>query len=177
MVGFDESGCYCNKRPDWAWIAQTVYFTLLFRASGRGSKVQEERFGDALHRMTAVTDRHSAYFALNFLDHQVCLAHLLRELQYLDELNPKQEWSRNVAALFREAIHTRNENPNAIIESYPNVSEAPIAITDCKTSYTNDCDSLPRFTFDYRRATRNTSVIPIHREGRIFDTSFDFTFN
>ena len=27
VVGFDESGCYCNKRLDWAWIAQTVYFT------------------------------------------------------------------------------------------------------------------------------------------------------
>lgn len=119
VVGFDESGCYCNKRLDWAWIAQTVYFTLLFRASGRGSKVLEERFGAALQRMIAVTDRHSAYFVLNFLDHQVCLAHLLRELQFLDELNPKQEWSRNVAALFREAIHTRNENPNAIIEKKP----------------------------------------------------------
>lgn len=35
VVGFDESGCYCNKRLDWAWIAQTVYFTLLFRADGK----------------------------------------------------------------------------------------------------------------------------------------------
>lgn len=60
---------------------------------------------------------------------------------------------------------------------YPNVSQDLIAITDCKQDYTNDHDSLPRFTFNYRRATRNTSVIPIHREGRIFDTSFDFTFN
>ena len=39
VVGFDESGLYCNKRLDWAWIAQTVYYTLLFRADGRGSKV------------------------------------------------------------------------------------------------------------------------------------------
>ena len=38
VVGFDESGCYCNKRLDWAWIAQTVYFTLVFRAEGRGSR-------------------------------------------------------------------------------------------------------------------------------------------
>ena len=39
VVGFDESGLYCNKRLDWAWIAQTVYYTLLFRTGGRGSKV------------------------------------------------------------------------------------------------------------------------------------------
>ncbi len=36
VVGFDESGLYCNKRLVWAWIAQTVYYTLLFRADGRG---------------------------------------------------------------------------------------------------------------------------------------------
>ena len=89
VVGFDESGCYCNKHLDWAWIAQTVYYTLLFRADGRSSKVLADKFGDSLERMTAVTDHHSAYFALHFLNHQVCLAHLLRELQYLSELNDK----------------------------------------------------------------------------------------
>ena len=85
VVGFEESGLYCNKRLDWAWIAQTVYYTLLFRADGRGTKVLADKFGDSLERMTAVTDRHSAYFALYFLNHQVCLVHLLRELQYLSE--------------------------------------------------------------------------------------------
>ncbi|MDE6765722.1 MAG: hypothetical protein K2J52_05335, partial [Duncaniella sp.] len=29
----------------------------------------EDRFGDSLERMTAVIDRHSAYFALHFLNH------------------------------------------------------------------------------------------------------------
>ena len=115
VVGFDESGCYCNKRLDWAWIAQTIYYTLLFRANGRSSKVLTEQFGDSLERMTAVTDRHSAYFALHFLNHQVCLAHLLRELQYLSELDTNQKWSEQVTNLFREAIHERNTNPTKII--------------------------------------------------------------
>ena len=116
VVSFDESGLYCNKRPDWTWIAQTVYYTLLFRADGRESKVLADRFGDSLERMTAVTDRHSAYFALRFLNHQVCLAHLLREQQYLSELNTEQEWSEKVASLFREAIHERNTNPDDVID-------------------------------------------------------------
>lgn len=119
VVGFDESGCYCNKRLDWAWIAQTVYYTLLFRAGGRGSKVLEDRFGDALERMVAVTDRHSAYFAINFLDHQVCLAHILRELQYLSELDCKQDWSEKVSSLLCEAIHKRNTNPGVVIDKKP----------------------------------------------------------
>jgi hypothetical protein len=116
VVGFDESGLYCNKRLDWAWITQTVYYTLLFRADGRGSKVLTDKFGDSLERMTAVTDRHSAYFTLHFLNHQVCLAHLLRELQYLSELNTGQDWSKKVTNLFREAIHERNTNPSNIID-------------------------------------------------------------
>ena len=115
VVGFDESGCYNNKKLDWAWIAQTAYVTLCFRATGRASKVLEDRFGDALKNMVAVTDRHSAYFVLDFLDHQVCLAHLLRELEYLTELDKEQEWSKQVADLLRKAIHERNTRPDEII--------------------------------------------------------------
>ena len=102
VVGFDESGLYCNKRLDWTWIAQTVYFTLLFHGSGRSHEELEKRFGSSLERMVAVTDRHSAYFVLNFLDHQVCVAHLLRELQYLNELDKEQQWSGKVEKLLQE---------------------------------------------------------------------------
>lgn len=100
VVGFDETGCYCNNRLDWAWIAQTVYFTFVFHGKSRKGQELEDRFGDSLERMIAVTDRHSAYFALHFLNHQVCLAHLLRECQYLNELDKEQEWSKSVENLF-----------------------------------------------------------------------------
>ncbi len=117
VVGFDESGCYCNKRLDWSWIAQTVYYTLVFRANGRSGRVLEDMFGDALENMTAVTDRHSAYFALNFISHQICLAHILREIQYLNELDDKQQWSLELQTLLREAIHLRNQNPDKVIDT------------------------------------------------------------
>ena len=119
VVGFDESGLYCNKKLNWAWIAQTVYFTLLFHGNGRSHKELESRFGDSLERMVAVTDRHSAYFTLNFLNHQVCVAHLMRELQYLNELDAEQQWSRDVESLLQQAIHERNENPQAVIDKQP----------------------------------------------------------
>lgn len=119
VVGFDESGCYCNKRLDWAWIAQTVYYTLLFHGRSRKGEELETRFGDSLERMTAVTDRHSAYFALHFLNHQVCLAHLLRECQYLNELDKEQQWSRSVERLLQEAIHERNQHPTKSISAVP----------------------------------------------------------
>ena len=115
VVGFDESGCYVNGRLDWSWIAQTAYLTLVFRGSGRGAKVLEERFGDSLKNMVAVTDRHSAYFAIDFLDNQICLAHLLRNLEYLNDIDKEQTWAKEVQQLLREAIHLRNENPTETI--------------------------------------------------------------
>ena len=117
VVGFDESGCYCKGNLDWSWIAQTVYLTLVFRGSGRGAKVLEDKFGDSLKNMIAITDRHSAYFAINFLDNQICLAHLLRNLEYLNDIDKKQTWAKEAQELLREAIHTRNENPDKSISA------------------------------------------------------------
>lgn len=39
--------------------------------------------------------------------HQICLAHILRELAYLGELDTQQRWSFQFAELIREAIHQR----------------------------------------------------------------------
>ena len=40
-------------------------------------------------------------------DHQLCLAHLLRELTYLSEFDKNQKWSSPLKELFQEAIHKR----------------------------------------------------------------------
>ena len=115
IVGFDESGCYVNGKLNWSWIAQTAYLTLVFRGAGRGAKVLEERFGESLKNMIAVTDRHSAYFAIDFLNNQICLAHLLRNLEYLNDIDKEQTWAKEVQTLLREAIHLRNEKPADVI--------------------------------------------------------------
>jgi len=39
--------------------------------------------------------------------HQICLAHILRELEYLTDLDKKQTWSFDFASLIRETIHKR----------------------------------------------------------------------
>lgn len=52
-----------------------------------------------------------------------------------------------------------------------------VLITDSKSEYTNEDDSLPRFTFSYQYAQRNHNVVGLVRAGRIFDNTFDNTFN
>lgn len=52
-----------------------------------------------------------------------------------------------------------------------------IVITDSKSEYTNNDAEMPRFTFTYQYAQRIHNVIELNREGRIFDNTFDNTFN
>lgn len=110
--GADESGLYVNGKLKWAWILQNPLFTLTWIAKGRGAKKMTDKFGDnALENMVLTTDRHTAYFALKVKGHQICIAHLLRNLNYLNELDKGQSWSSRLQELLRKAVHWRNENP------------------------------------------------------------------
>ena len=52
-----------------------------------------------------------------------------------------------------------------------------VVITDVKAEYDNNHDTLPRFTFSYEYAQKNHNVLDAPRAGRIFDNTFDNTFN
>lgn len=52
-----------------------------------------------------------------------------------------------------------------------------VVITDSKSSRTNDDDHMPRFSFSYQYAQRIHNVLQMNRVGRIFDNTFDHTFN
>lgn len=52
-----------------------------------------------------------------------------------------------------------------------------VVITDCKSDNSNADDFMPRFTFSYQYAQRIHNVVDLNREGRIFDNTFDNTFN
>ncbi|MGB4413463.1 MAG: transposase [Paludibacter sp.] len=65
------------------------------------------RVKNGLLKSILVTDRHSSYFNMNVADHQICLAHILRELTFLTELDTKQTWSSELADLIWETIYKR----------------------------------------------------------------------
>lgn len=65
-------------------------------------------------------------------------------------------------------------------EVYLFIDGAPdkeVTITDSKSKRTSERDELPRFTFSYRYAQRNHNVLQLSHAGRIFDNTFDHTFN
>lgn len=107
VVGADETGQYVNSVLNWAWIFQTDKLTYVYQDKSRGMKAINKHFPDGLPDSILVTDRHSSYFNMDVKNHQVCIAHLLRNIQYLTELDLTQNWSTRVSTLFREAIHIR----------------------------------------------------------------------
>lgn len=112
VAGADESGIYVNGKLKWGWILQNPRLTLTWIAKGRAAKEMTGKFGeDAFEDMVLTTDRHSAYFTLKAKGHQICIPHLLRNLNYLNELDTGQDWSSRMQELLRKAVHWRNQNP------------------------------------------------------------------
>ncbi len=67
----------------------------------------EKHFKDGLPHSVIVSDRHSTYSVMRSKGLQVCLAHLLRNLEYLNGLKTGQLWSSDVQQVLRDAINLR----------------------------------------------------------------------
>ena len=107
VVGADETGAAVGKELHWNWIFQNDLLTYVYQMKSRGQQAIDSKFPNGLPNATLVTDRHKSYFNMNVKDHQVCLAHLLRNAEYLNELDTKQDWSRRFIRLISHAIDLR----------------------------------------------------------------------
>lgn len=58
-----------------------------------------------------------------------------------------------------------------------NTQGREVTVTEAKAERDNELDTIPNFAFTYRYAQRNHNVIDLPRAGRIFDHTFDNTFN
>ncbi len=107
VVGADETGAAVGKELHWNWIFQNDLLTYVYQMKSRGQQAIDSKFPNGLPNATLVTDRHQSYFRMKVKDHQVCLAHLLRNAEYLNELDTKQDWSRRFIHLIAHAIDLR----------------------------------------------------------------------
>lgn len=53
----------------------------------------------------------------------------------------------------------------------------PVIISESKSEVSNEDDDMPHFSFAYQYAQRIHNVLQLDRVGRIFDNTFDHTFN
>lgn len=108
-AGMDETGVYINKALCWFWCLQCAKYCFVFADPSRGIEaLKKHGILEHLVNLVLCTDRHSTYFNVEVLTHQFCLVHLIRNLQYLNDINQTQQWSRQMQQLFRDAIHESN---------------------------------------------------------------------
>lgn len=109
-IGSDETGLNVNGKKHWAWTWQNDQLTYILCSDNRGFKTIEDAFENGLPNTVLVHDRWASHFKMDVKAHQICIAHLLRDLNYIRELyNQKCDWSNNFKILLQEAIHLKKE--------------------------------------------------------------------
>lgn len=109
VVGADETGVSVNGKRYWVWVFQSEAASYILQDMSRGKGVIDKHFPKGLGNSVLVTDRLLSYFSMNVAHHQVCLAHLLRELKYLAELDPDEDWAVRMLKLLRDSIALKNK--------------------------------------------------------------------
>lgn len=85
VVGSDETSAKVNGNKWWIWVWQNICYTFIVASKSRGSETIENVWADKLANVTLVTDRWAAQLKTITKGFQICLAHLLRNIIFLDE--------------------------------------------------------------------------------------------
>ena len=128
VVGSDETGIKISGKKHWAWTWQDTKNTLISISQSRGIQAITESVMNHLPGAILCHDAWRAQFSIVCREHQLCCAHLLRELNYLNELY-KHPWSRQFKKLLHQALKLKrlmrsedydsnNVERNSIISSY-----------------------------------------------------------
>jgi len=105
FAGTDETSVKVNGQNNWMWTWQNEELTFIVHSDNRGGKTIEEQFPDGLPLTGLGHDRYACHFNCEAPYHQICMAHLLRDLKYITQLyDNKCEWSLQMKALIMEAL-------------------------------------------------------------------------
>jgi transposase len=107
-VGGDETGLKVQKQKHWAWVWQTKQETYIVVSKNRGFATIKDTFADGLPNAIYVSDSLSAQLKTATKSNQLCLAHILRELNYFIEQYQSQ-WANKIKKLLQKAIKLKHE--------------------------------------------------------------------
>lgn len=102
-VGGDETGAKVNGQKQWIWVWQNAFITFIAISASRGSALIDALFPNGFPLATLSSDRWKAQTKTIAKNHQLCLAHLLRELEYLIQAE-KTPWANQFKELLLKAI-------------------------------------------------------------------------
>lgn len=108
VVGGDETGVKINGGKGWLFTFQTPSLTFLKVSLSRGYESISNSFENGFPASVYVTDCLAAQLKVPAKAHQICIAHLLRELNnFIDAF--KCQWSIDLKQLFQQAIELESQ--------------------------------------------------------------------
>ena len=106
VVGADETGMKVNGKLNWFWVWQSKTATFITASANRAFETVSEHFSNGFPNTVLVHDCWSSHLNTVAANHQLCLAHLLRELTYLEE-KYQCTWSKQLNKLFLQALELK----------------------------------------------------------------------
>lgn len=152
VIGADETGVKVDGEKHWIWAWQTPDATYIAHSDNRAKVTIEKEFPEGFPKSVLVSDGWKPQLATLALQHQSCLPHLLRRLNYLNEKYDKQSWSISFQELFYQALDLKKE---AIFESEKYIIKRVSIIQELQKllEHPPDKDHKELYTF-YKRMRR-----------------------
>jgi transposase len=113
IIWSDETSARVAGRTHWQWVFQTPTASYHVIVPRRNGEVVADFLGDAVPE-TWVSDLWKPQLNATADRHQICLAHQLRELQYVMD-KERSAWAGACQTLFRSAIHRAHQRAHGAL--------------------------------------------------------------
>jgi transposase len=154
VLGSDETSARVNGRAHWQWVFQTPTASYHVIVPRRNGAVVADFLSDAVPE-TWVSDLWKPQLGAPAERHQICLAHQLRELQYVVD-KEQSPWAQECQELLRLAIHRAHQRDGGTLRG--------AAYTAAVAAMERRCDALLATPVEGAEASRLWVRFREHRD-------------
>jgi len=101
VIGSDETGAKQNGKQNWFWTWQSKQATFIAYSHKRDLQTIQTHFPTGFPKAVLTHDCWNPHFKTQALNHQICTAHLLREMVYME-----QKYASEWATEFKQMIYS-----------------------------------------------------------------------
>ncbi len=108
VVASDERGIKINGKKGWFSAWQNRLLTYIVFSTNRGFATIEDSFSKGFPSAVLIHDCWASHFKTPCKTHQICIAHLLRELIFFEEKH-ESNWATNLKRMLYKALEIKKE--------------------------------------------------------------------
>jgi len=111
VIGADETGVKVNRSKHWFWTWQTPNLTYITHSRNRKGETVATHFPNGFPNSTLVHDGWKPHLNTFAKNHQSCLPHLQRRLNYLNLKYKSATWGLDFSKLLYDALELKKTLP------------------------------------------------------------------